>query len=216
MYRKSLFGCIVAVMLFLGAPHAEANSGFYIGLGAAYNTFGGGDLDGSQALSDGREVIILPDLDSAVGFDLLLGQRMNDAWAIEFNFMSSAHNGTWEGLKGDSTYTSVSFNGKYSFLRENRVRPYLLLGLGYQRLLIKKGAADIYTGAVADASLYGYGLNFGTGIDIYLNQKVSVTMGVLYRYLEYTEAAGVHQSASIDDGVDGSGFSFLLTTAYHF
>ncbi len=214
MYRKSLFSLIAAVITFLGTSHAEA-SGLYLGLGAAYNTIGG-DLDGAHFLVGGTEEIILPDMNSALGIDLLLGKAVNDAWAIELHFMRSGHRGTWLGLSGDVTYTSFSFNGKYCFLPERRVRPYLLFGFGYNMLLIKQGAADVFTGEVSDATLAGTGLNLGAGIDFYLRPKVSLTLGTLYRYLDFTDAKGVHQSARIDDGVNGSGFSFLLTTAYHF
>ncbi len=216
MYRKSLFALIATVMLFLATSPAEAESGFYMGLGAAYNTIQG-DFDGVSGLGGGTEDIIIPDLNNAVGIDLLLGQQMlNNVWAIEFNYMSSGHNGTWMGRSGDVSYSAFSINGKYSFLPASRVRPYLLFGVSYNGLIIKKGAIDIYTGAVADAKLFGTGLNLGAGIDNYLSPIVSLTLGIMYRYLDYTEAKGVHQRGTIDDSLDGSGFSLLLTTAYHF
>jgi opacity protein-like surface antigen len=102
------------------------------------------------------------------------------------------------------------------FLPANRVQPYLLFGVSYNGLEIKKGAANIFTGEIADAKLYGTGLNFGAGIDNYFGSNVSLALGIMYRYIDFTEAKGVHQSGSIDDGLNGSGFSLLLTTAYHF
>ncbi len=215
MHRKSLFLLIAAVMMLLVTSHAEAKNGFYMGLGAAYNTIQG-DFDGASVLGGGTEEIILPDLDNAVGIDVLAGFGIGDAWAIEFNFMSSGHDGTWQGRNGDVSYNSFSVNGKYSFLPEGSVQPYLLFGLSYNVLLIKNGATDLFFGQVADATLVGAGLNAGAGIDSYLSPNVSLNLGIMYRYVDYTEAEDVHQSGTISDGLDGSGFSLLLTTAYHF
>lgn len=214
MYRKSLL-LIAVVMMFLVTSRAEAKSGFYMGLGAAYNTIQG-DFDGVSVLGGGTEEIILPDPDNAVGIDVLAGYGISDAWAIELNFMSSGHSGTWAGRNGDVSYNSFSINGKYSFLPEGSVQPYLLFGFSYNALLIKDGAIDIFFGQVADATLSGSGFNAGVGIDNYLSPKVSLTLGIMYRYVDYTEAEGVHRSGTIDDGINGSGFSLLLATAYHF
>lgn len=215
MYRKSLFLFFAAVMIFAIISEAEAKKGFYMGLGAAYNTIQG-DFDGASGLQGGTEIIILPDIDNAVGIDLLAGFGINDSWAIELNLMSSGHSGTWAGLKGDVSYVSFSINGKYSFAPSNTIQPYLLFGISGNALLIENGATDTFTSEVADATLSGSGLNLGVGIDDYLSPNVSLTLGFLYRYVDYDEAEGVHQSGTIDDGINGSGFSLLLTTAYHF
>ncbi len=215
MYRKSLFLLIAAVAMFLGTSEAEAKEGFYVGLGAAYNTIWG-DFDGHAGLQSGTEVIILPDINNALGIDILGGYGINDTWSIELNFMSSGHSGTWQGLSGDVSYNSFSINGKYSFTSSNRVQPYLLFGISSNVLLIKKGATDTSTGEVADATLSGPGVNAGVGIDDYLNPNVSLNLGIMYRYVNYTKAEGVHGSGTISGGLNGSGFSFVLTTAYHF
>ncbi len=214
MYRKN-FLLIAVVMMFLATSQAEAKSGFYMGLGAAYNTIGG-DFDGASVLRGVTEEIILPDSNNAVGIDVLAGFGMDYGWAIELNFMSSGHDGTWAGRTGDVSYNSFSVNGKYSFLSEGSVQPYLLFGLSYNVLLIKNGAIDTFFGQVTDATLSGSGLNAGVGVDNYLSPNVSLTLGLMYRYVDYTEAEGVHQSGTIEDGINGSGLSFLLTTAYHF
>ena len=56
----------------------------------------------------------------------------------------------------------------------------------------------------------------GFGIDSYISPHVSLNIGALYRYVDYTDAEGVHHSGSIDKSLDGSGFSLLMTMAYHF
>jgi opacity protein-like surface antigen len=215
MNKKILFSLITAVLVLAAFSEAEAKKGFYIGLGIAYNTIEG-DFNGSGALRGGSEVIILPDINDAVGIDILGGYGINDQWAVELNLMSSGHRGSWAGLKGDVNYTSFSVNGKYSFRSSTVTQPYLLFGISGNSLFIKDGAKNTVTGEVGDATLSGPGLNFGAGIDAYLSQHVSLNLGILYRYVEYTDASGIDHSGSIDDRLDGSGFSFLFTTAYHF
>lgn len=215
MFGKKLMPLITTVMIALVASQAEAKQGFYMGLGASYNTIRG-DFDGSAGLDGGTEIIILPDADSAFGIDLLAGYGINDEWAIEFNFMSSEHNGTWAGLTGDLSFVSFSVNGKYSLAPADILQPYLLFGISVNALLIKDGAQDTFTLEVGDATLSGSGLNLGMGIDNYFSPNASLTLGFMYRFVDYTEADGLNQSGTIDDGVDGSGFSLLVTTAFHF
>ena len=215
MYRKSLFLLIAPIIMLAALSEAEARSGFYLGVGAAYNTIQG-DFDGNAALQGATDIIILPDSDNAFGIDILAGYGFTDNWAVELSFISSRHSGTWQGANGDVSYSSFSINTKYSFESSNEVRPYLLFGISSNVLLINEGSIDAFTGEVGDATLSGSGINIGAGIDTYVTPNVSLTLGTLYRYVNYTRAEGVHESGSITDGVDGSGFSFLLITSYHF
>jgi opacity protein-like surface antigen len=215
MQRKIFFLLIAAFLMLAGVRDAEAKKGFYLGLGTAYNTIHG-DFTGSDGLQGGNEIIILPQITSAFGIDILAGYGINDQWAIELNLMSSKHSGSWTNLSGDVSYTSFSVNGKYSFIPSDAVQPYLLFGISNNVLLIKGGAKDTATGKVSDAVLQGLGLDLGTGIDRYLSPHVSLNLGIMYRIVDYTWATGVERSGKIDKAVNGSGFSFLLTGAYHF
>jgi opacity protein-like surface antigen len=215
MSKKIVFLLIAAVLVLAMTPVAEAKKGFSMGIGAAYNTIEG-DFDGRTGLQGGTEIIILPDVKNAVGIDILAAYGITDEWAVELNLMSSGHNGSWQGMTGDVSYTSFSINGKYSVPSSTAVHPYLLFGISNNVLLIKNGSADLFTGEVGDATLTGTGINLGTGIDYYFDPKVSLNLGIMYRYVDYTSAEGVHHSGSVEDGVDGSGVSFLVTTEYHF
>lgn len=215
MHSKMIIVC-VSVALSLAASHeAEAKRGFYLGLGAVYNTIDG-DFTGTRGLQGGNDIIILPKIESGFGFDVRTGYGFNDQWAIELNLMSSRHDGAWAGLTGRVDYTSFSVNGKYTISPSDAVQPYVLIGFGHNELFIRDGAADTWTGEVTDATLSGPGAQLGIGIDAYLSAHVSLNIGFLYRYVEYTEAEGAHNSGTIDDGVDGSGVSGLVTMAYHF
>jgi opacity protein-like surface antigen len=213
--NRKIFFLIALVTMLVAVSDAEAKKGFFLGLGTAYNTIQG-DFNGSKGLSNGSDVIIVPDIDNAFGFDIQFGYGFTDAWAIELNLMGSTHSGTSGGFSGDVDYFSFSINGKYSFATSTSTQPYLLFGISGNSLVIEKGARNTFTGQVDDATLSGPGFNAGVGVDQYLSPNVSLNMGLLYRYVDYTDAEGVDNSGDIDDGLDGSGFSFLLTAVYHF
>lgn len=215
MSRKIVFLLMAVVMVLTGISVAEAKKGFYAGVGITYNTIEG-DFNDSGGLRNDSEIIILPEIDNALGIDILGGYGINDQWSIELNLMSSGHRGAWGGLRRDVNYSSFSVNGKYNFLSSGMTQPYLLFGISGNALRIKDGAQNIYTRETGDATLSGPGVSFGVGIDQYLTQQVSLNLGAMYRYVEYTDASGVDHNGSIDDRLNGSGFSFLLTTAYHF
>jgi opacity protein-like surface antigen len=215
MSRKIVFLLAAVVVVLAMVPVAEAKEGFYAGLGITYNTIEG-DFNGSGDLRRDNELIIIPDIDNALGIDILGGYGINDRWSIELNLMSSGHRGAWGGVRKDVNYTSFSVNGKYSILSSGMTQPYLLFGISGNALRIKNGGENTLTGEIGDATLSGPGLNVGVGIDEYFTQHVSVDLGVMYRYVEYTDASGVDDSGRIDDRLNGSGFSFLLTAGYHF
>jgi len=215
MYKKIVYVIATVIIMFTVISEAEAKKGFYMGLGATYNTIDG-KFNGSGGLKSDTDTIILPDIKNAFGVDILGGYGINDSWSIELNLMVSEHSGEWSGLTGDVDYASFSINGKYSFRSSDMTQPYLLFGISGNSLFIKNGSKNTATGEVGDATLSGAGVNFGAGIDTYITPHVSLTLGIMYRYVDYTEASGVDHSGTIDDGINGSGVSFLLTTAYHF
>jgi opacity protein-like surface antigen len=215
MYKKIVYLIVSFIITVTVISEAEAKKGFYMGLGATYNTIDG-KFNGSGGLKSDTDTIILPDIKNALGVDIQGGYGINDAWAVELNLMVSEHSGKWSGLTGDVSYASFSINGKYSFRSSDMTQPYLLFGISNNSLVIKNGSKNTATGEVGDATLSGPGVNFGAGIDAYLTPHVSLTLGIMYRYVDYTDASGVDHSGSINDGIDGSGLSVLLTTGYHF
>lgn len=215
MSNKTVSVIVFALILFGAAPSAEAKKGGYVGAGPVYNSIKG-DFNGNSALRMDTEVIIIPEIDNDLGLDIRGGYGFTDAWALELNLMASDHDGKWGGRKRDVTFVSFSINGKYSFAADTPTQPYLLFGISGNSLIIENGADDTATGEIDEASLTGPGFNFGAGIDHYLSPNLCLNMGFMYRFVEYADADGVHHSAAIEDKLNGSGVSFLLTTAYHF
>jgi opacity protein-like surface antigen len=193
---------------------AHARKGFYLGAGIPYNTIDG-DFKGNSFLRGGNEDILIPDIDGALGFDVMIGYGINAKWSVELNFLGSDHEGTWNGLDGDVFFFSFSVNGKYNFLPSQPLQPYLLFGISGNGLALKDGAQDFVTGERGNATFSGAGLNFGAGIERYFT-KMSLRFGVTYRFVDYDEVEGVNEIYGIDDSLDGSGVTVMLSTAYHF
>jgi opacity protein-like surface antigen len=216
MTKKPLFSVLVAVLLVFGAvATATAKQGFYLGMGLPYNTIGG-DFDGSSGLQGGNDIILQPKIDGAFGLAVMGGYRITPHWAVELDAIGSSHDGKWGQMTERVQYFSFSVNGKYYVGASQTTQPYFLLGISGNLLVVKDGSKDTLSGAVDDGTFSGAGVNVGTGVDEYVGQNVTVSLGALYRYVGYTDAQGVNTSGSIDKTVNGSGFTLLLSTAYHF
>lgn len=215
MIKKNVFPLLTLIMLLAVTTDASAKEGFYIAAGTTYNTIQG-DFNGNSSLVGLTDEIIIPDIKSAFGLDISAGYGINDAVAFELDWTRTEHSGTWLGLTGDVTVTSISLNSKVNFRPDDVLQPYLLYGISHNELLIKKGAASTFTLVSGDAELSGIGYNLGAGIDNYFTPHISLSLSLMYHYIDYTEAEGLQESGKIDDGLNGSGFSFLLSTAYHF
>jgi opacity protein-like surface antigen len=213
---RTVFLILAAFTMICGVTSdADARKGFYIGVGLPYNTITG-DFDGNSALQGGNEIIIVPEIDGAVGFAVMPGIGINQQWAIELHFLGSSHDGSWLGSSGDVEFFSFSINGKYNFSPSQSTQPYLLFGISSNTLVITDGSWDTLSGEVGDATFSGPGFNFGGGIEHYVDPHVSFRLGLTYRFVDYTDAEGVNQSGTIEDSLDGSGISFMVSTAYNF
>jgi hypothetical protein len=214
MYKSVMYMFIAAFMIVSAASEADAGKGFYLGVGIPYNTIEG-DFKGNSALEGGNEVIILPDIDGALGINVLMGYGFTRQWAIELNFLGSGHDGNWMGSAGNVDFFSFSINGKYNFPSSGATQPYLLFGISGNSLNIQDGSQNLWTGEIGDATLSGPGFNLGGGVEHYF-RKMSLRLGVTYRFVDYTDAEGVSNSGGIEDSLDGSGFTVMVSTAYHF
>lgn len=194
---------------------ADAKRGFYLGLGVPYNTIDG-DFNGKSDLQQGDEVIIVPRIDPSFGLDIFFGYGISQKWAVELNFLGSTHGGKWGRFSGNVDYFSFSINGKYIFASTTESESYLLFGSSDNVLIIRDGSQNLSTGETGDAILSGSGLNLGVGIDEYLSRHMSLGLRMMFRVVNYTNAEGVKQSGTIEDGLDGSGLSLMLSATHHF
>lgn len=217
--KKTIYLIPVIICFLLGSiSTAAAKQGFYIGIGVPYSTIDG-DFDGSSVVHsgpDGNWIDYLPEMDGAFGINVQGGFGISEHWAVEFNIIRSGHDWKWQAESDKADYYTFSMSGKYNFSVSQTKQTYILLGISHNELEINNGSTDLGTGQVDDGRLSGPGINIGAGIDQYLGRHICVTLGLMYRFINYNSVHGAGSGFLRAATIKGSGFTFLLGTAYHF
>lgn len=197
----------------LAQDTSYVKEGMYVGFNLTYNTIGG-DFDGQSALVSATEIIIIPKVESSMGFGALLGVRFKKG-ALELSYQRSEHDATWLGAKGTAAYNAIDLDFKIYPSAESQIQPYLLFGMGIPWLVVHDGAATATE--VGDGTLIGFGFNIGGGIAYYLQPTICVNGGVIYRWISYSTATGVSGvSNTIQDGLGGSGLTLKAGITFTF
>lgn len=197
-----------------------AADGFYLGLGTAYNAING-DFDGNRSFDSSANgssnnvpptLLIVPKMDKAVGWSALGGYSRGH-YALELSYAASAHDSQWNDIKFDTDYSVVDFDLKYFFIVRQPLRPYVLVGVNFDQVKVKGGAANIL--GTDDARYYGGGFNVGTGAEYFLTDHISIGFNAKYRLVKYNEAIAVSTHWQLENKLAGNGYSMMLTTTYH-
>src|SRR5262245_54751715 len=104
--------------------------------------------------------------DDDIGVTLAFGRTINENWYVELGLFGSEHDstgGTTTELEGFALST------KRVFYREGRVNPFLSLGLGRVKTIVKPGAAEEDLAALFGAGLLvdlGASRNDGTSMQL--------------------------------------------------
>lgn len=194
-----------------------AKEGFYLGAGIPYNTIGG-DFKGDTFLVGPSDIIIQPEIDGGFGFGIVAGYGFNNELSLELSYLVSSHDAEFIGESVDVKYSVFNIDLKYSFLTSQATQPYLLVGVGFPKLVVEDGSEtrSFLPFRVGDAEYTGVGWNLGVGVDHYVTPNVSIGAGATYRIVKYDEAEGVVGSGEIGDSLKGNGFGLMLGAAYHF
>lgn len=189
-----------------------AKDGFYIGFNIPFNNIGG-DFNGDTFLDAGSQVILIPKVESSSGLGISVGVKFSEL-AYELNYLSSTHDVTFLGVPGEADYNMVNLDIKYYYSADKRFRPNLLFGFCVPWLVVKDGSTDGVD--VGDATFHGLGLNIGGGISYYINPRVSISGGVIFRWISYGSAGASGRSRRLEDNLDGSGIDFNVGITYTF
>jgi len=197
----------------LAQDTSYVKEGVYVGITIPYNTISG-DFDGNSLLASATEIIVIPKIESGMGFGALVGMRFKKG-ALELSYQNSAHDATWLGAKGTVAYNAIDIDFKIYPSTESQIQPFLLFGMGIPWLVVHDGAATF--SAVGDATLRGFGFNIGGGVSYYFDPRICVNGGVIYRWINYSTATGVSGvTNTIQDGLGGSGLSFKFGVTFSF
>lgn len=193
-----------------------AKKGWYIGLIAPYNTIGG-DFDGNTVLTSANDIILIPKIDSALGWGISIGKRYSNDSSLEASLLMSSHDVTFAGATGKVEYMLVNFDWKRYFSVERPTQPYFLLGFAISQLVVKDGSATISASpTVGDATLSGSGLNIGGGVAYFVKSNISINGEAIYRWITYNMAKGVVTEGALEKSLSGSGINFSISMTYGF
>ncbi len=218
--RMSAIFVILSCALFLMSSSIYADEdylgsfnvqdGFYLEFFGIRNSIGG-DFDDTSYLYRWDTIYDVPKVDAGYGFGASLGLRTDNA-AFEVSYQRSTHD-TFSSFteigEQEASLSILDFNAKFDIFEKDRVRPYLLVGLGLPWLTIPDSMIDT---TYNDETFYGISGNLGVGLAYYFNPKVCITGGMIYRWLYFTSVEGV----SIHDELSAGGPCFRLGIAFTF
>ena len=205
---RSTIAALTLLMLALAAPAvAQEQKGFakvggYAGVSFAPDfTFDGDTFDGRTLYQElikqnpdvfGPEILILPKIDEQQKFKGILGYRGRMA-AVEFSYERTKHDGTFFEGTGEATFQAVNLDGRFFFLTNQRVQPYVLVGGGFPWFTVKDGSflEDNPDAGFDDGNWNGFVLNTEVGVTIYPTPQLGIAVGYGYRAFWFDRATGI-------------------------
>lgn len=209
MKLRILMALLCGFFLLGRTPAVMAEEGIAVGLGAAYTVIGG-DL---TKIDPGAGLMVLIDYRFDVPPHLKVG---DEQYSLQLSYLVSQHRTQSFSTNVDSIYSIINLDLKFSFLTSQPAQPYFLIGVGYHTLKIPDGAINLATSEILDLKLYGVGFNFGVGLDYYLTPSSSIGAGLVYRQVQFNEAAVKGTRDMLYDSPHGDNFGPVLTGVYHF
>lgn len=201
--RTGIIRKALAALVFVSAPAAaQAVEGFYIGYGVARVEIGG-DMDGRSYVAGGGSMEVLPEQETAMGREMMLGYR-GAGLGFEMGLTRSEHDSQWLGALTTTEFRSLNLDFKYHFRRASRIQPMFILGIGFTNVTVKDGSTD--GSRVQDAEFHGVDARLGGGIALVLHEHFALDIQAVYRYGSYNTVDGI-SSGSIEDDINGDGLT---------
>jgi hypothetical protein len=164
-------------------------SGVYLGFQVPYNMIGG-DFDGTT----------MPEVDSGIGFGLILGYSFTPQFGMEIDWAGSGHNS--EGA--DIGFGELSLNMKFSFLPEGAARPFLFAGIG------------AFTLGDSSLTFGGTGYNLGIGIDFPVADTNTIGLALIRKIITYDEIVKSDAPLTLVGDLKGDTTSIRFDFTHHF
>jgi hypothetical protein len=194
--RLALITALLAIPATTSAQFSSGEPGFakeggYAGMSLMPKfTFDRVTFDGEGIYKEigGDEITILPRLSTQTMVRVILGYRAKKA-GLEVSYDFTNHDGTFLEGSGKATFRSLNLDGRYFFMPNQRIQPYMQVGGSMPSFTVKEGS--FLHDAVADAKFSGYGVNAEGGVVIYPQRQLGVSVGYNYRVLSFDKVTGV-------------------------
>jgi opacity protein-like surface antigen len=209
--------CVLATLfaLILAAPNARAQAdataaarfnrrGIYLGVGYRNDAIGGA-LDGNSMLVGSDIVALVPKLSPGGGLEYSLDVLATHG-GLALTYARGEHDAQWLGATGKARCADLDFDFRISFFSRSPIQPHVVGGLGFMQLKVKDAAAT-YQG-VDEAVYRGISWDVGFGASVTLLPRVLLDLSAVHESRSYnTIASGKGSTITIEDGLDGSGWS---------
>jgi len=196
----------------------------------------GGLQSASSSVSAFSEVDYIPAITRNFGWGFLLGYR-EGPWAAELSFSRTDHTAViyFSGpvtFKTPANYSAINFDFKRYFFTVSPVQPFVSMGMSFPWLWVRQGSY-LYTDSTlttqissADETISGIGLNLGAGVEIYLNQDISLVGGAFQRWTGFDQISGASKipfdqmyfdnNPSDVGALEGDGLNIYVGTTFGF
>jgi opacity protein-like surface antigen len=221
MIKKHSLAFVLAVMCPLfaradsGSP-ASFDREFTVGISFPRQRFDG-DFDGKRFYSDGNAVIVVPEVEPAIGIGIMGGikSRVHDdvAIGIDVALNTAQHDVTWAGASGKATSVHIDFDFKLFANAREKLQPFLLGGMSVSGLRVDGGYVSL--SEEKDATFTGVGYHVGMGLNYYLSPRVSLNGSLRNRWLTFDEV-NYGSRRTLDKKLKSSAIDMALGVAYHF
>ena len=217
-----LLGCLSTIGF--AQENSKSNvipSGFYISAARKHISFFDSDLNGKDFFLIGKESIVLPELSSATGWNIIFGTPIFTRnkvlnWYFEGLLQWSHHDGAWRGREMDVKSFLGGVGIKICLNPGRRLQPYFSSHfIVFPRIEVSGGSFIIEQRY--DVRFWGSGVRLGGGLTYYLTDRLGIYAGVDIFQIWYTNLKGVKDHYNrLSDNVATRGKSIEMGLTFTF
>jgi hypothetical protein len=176
-----------------------------------------GDFDGTTFFQGAGLVLLVPEVEPAMGFGMALGvkrrlgQGLKNALGAEFYIVRSSHDGTWLDVPGSGVLWDVGAGLSWHLLADRRIQPYLKGSFGFTGFDFNVDAAlELDTCPFA-----GTKRAFGFGLSAYLTPKWFLDIGLSMNSFRFGAPADI-RSIVLEPPLTSSTLDFESRISFSF
>ena len=172
-------------------------------------SMGGDDFEGDTFYSSDTELFMIPDMKDAPSYGVYLDFRQGYlGGGIGYSY--SSHEWSFLGAEAEDARASahfVDFNIRLHLLADRPIQPFGLLGFSLNGIRVEDGKHEATTDSLKNLSMWGFGLNWGAGVDFYPSRRFKLTGGARWHVNGYNSISG----NDLDEGLSNWGVNYFLS-----
>lgn len=172
-------------------------------------TVGGSDFDGTTFYQGSDEVYFVPEIKDGNFYGVYLDFR-SGIFGGGLGYSFSSHDWRWgdEDVPDAKVKTHfVDFDFRMHVMARQAIQPFALLGFSFNGIQVEDGKAVSGSDAWHDLSMWGFGLNYGAGVDVYSGRKMKFSAGARWHWDGYNSISG----NELDEGLTANGVNLFVS-----